>query len=500
MTRLIRSDAGRHTRDAENDDGATIAPPEAAPRAGLTPAVVLALQRSAGNAAVARLLAGGEPSRAAPGRARVQREPAPAPSAPASDSIAWNVTVAPGGLAEDRARKTDRPLEIFRGDTVTIRATVSGPETAQDLLEFSRLNEDDLGKLAARSEGWESENVYAWSFTPEWAGTYRLGLFGSAHEFHESYEPTVTVLMDVEDLALGIGEAILKSNERFAAAEETVHAAALAWKLASERQQAVLDAAKANEKLTEELLMGLFFAVLGGAAGGAVGGLLKNAQTIKDLGKEGLMAADAAAGALTDAAKDTAKYVVRTARKLDPGGSVPDTTGDSTAAPTAPAPAANRNAAGGNDPYTFLVKLELQLAEERKMIARELGQLVHDARNARAIDGAEDFPEDPIPMIEQDQSLQTITNDLETDHRVYLQGLWTTWLGEYAFDISVARVRDVAVIYVGSNIGSALDTGLRADAETCGTTLEAWLAKHAAPLKARLEEELKNGPAPDAAP
>src|SRR3954447_7005730 len=72
MTRLIRSDAGRHTRDAENDDGATIAPPEAAPRAGLTPAVVLALQRSAGNAAVARLLAGGEPSRAAPGRARVQ--------------------------------------------------------------------------------------------------------------------------------------------------------------------------------------------------------------------------------------------------------------------------------------------------------------------------------------------------------------------------------------------------------------------------------------------
>ena len=44
-----------------------------------------------------------------------------------------------------------------------------------------------------------------------------------------------------------------------------------------------------------------------------------------------------------------------------------------------------------------------------------------------------------------------------------------------------------------STVWGQLQAVIEADARTCGTTLDAWLAEHAAPLQERLQRELETG-------
>ena len=449
--------------------------------------VLSALQGSAGNRAVA---------------AAIQREPAPEPDRPdpaavLAEALSWSVAVRPGGAAPKRVRRTQDPLEVFRGDEVTIRATIAGlEEIDQASIEMSELPVDVIGELASHREGWEGPDTYAWTFTPIQPGPCQLHLKASAHGASRDWIADLKIFMDFEDLIAGVVEAGEIVDARFAAAEVTVGDAALAWKGAYDRQKAVLDAASAQQALAEEMLIGVLFACAAGGVGGAVGGFMKNTKMVAELGEVRKLvpddgdAADVAAGFVTDAAKDTAKYVVRTIRRFNAGGSAPVTPGDSVDAPASPGPQDRGiDAPGGDDPYTFLVKLGKQLSGERSLVATELARIIGMARDARVVSGIEEFEEDPLLIANGDNTFDLLAG-IETEQTAYLARLWTTWLSNYAYEIKVLRMRETAAVIVGSNLTGALDTGIRADAEACGTTFEAWLTEHAEPLKARLEAEL----------
>ena len=399
----------------------------------------------------------------------------------------WSVSILKLGLLGPRGRTGDvgEGTLLFAGDTVSIQARFDGLDPAErDALEPTIL---DPGAVGAARGGWQSDDTFAWEITLQSIGPQTLAFETAAGNF----ELVIVSALDAFGLKERLDMAPTMLIKKFGKALTAIDAAQKAWTAARERQTTLLNDVGVREKLQHDLLQGIFFATLAGGAGGVLAGLLKSVD-LKSLGNGDAILANVMESAITDTGKDGLKSLVRvTPRVGGLAGSMPETAGDSTAPPatTAP-PGKGERAAQLEDPANFLGKLLGQLGSEQAVFADEVLRVQMAANNAMISGSVEIFTEDPLASLEHDTVLDAFTNELCTDPIVYLDQLWGAWLANYAYQlVPLSSPHTKVWLSLESNITPKLHPVLEAEAEACGTTLDAWLAKYASELKARLEEE-----------
>jgi hypothetical protein len=500
---------------------------------------VRALQRSAGNAAVRRLLTKGQPARTRP-RASI------------------TVSVRPGGLARWMPR---RPTRLLKGDVLVVRARVEGvvdpSESVTPLINFIR------GGLKVVKEGWRG-GTYEWRIRAESVGEFPLDIslwhprtggskdstgdgmsvgrdqrltfgrgsrldFGNERDFGRveplSFGPArrftfvrdggsisrvfkvfareITVLGDIGNQHVTMTRTMSELDDRFDVAGRELDTTAMAFTTAFRRYDEELKAVEAGVRHDSDMAWGILFAGLGGFVGGAVGGLVKP-QVEKLLAKAGLTGestdtlrgkvANALREGLTDAAKDPSKFGVRVT-----GRSYPGVTGDSIAPPGShrhPPPRPKHL----EDPLLFYIGLQTALKDEKRAIRNEvltkkLDQLdAEAARNSRAL-----FTEDPVAMVSTaiDQAypevrrMRTWTKgdwdryyDMQSGY--FYEQLWGAWVKANYYKIRVvSRATQVPKLggapyrYEVDTPPWRMDRQLRRVAEACGyPDLHAFLAKY----------------------
>ncbi len=440
---------------------------------------VLALQRTAGNAAVARLLRG----------TLMRTESAP-PNPAVTAEPAWSLSLDPGGLFPGRPREViDGTVPtIHRGDTLVIRATFSG--LTPDDTVLPGVEAHGGGTVEVPAGEWESADTFVWRVEFMSPGEHGLVFLSSAQEQTTGrFEIHPVVSADIEDFTLRASRATDLVIEKFANALGAIGAATAAWTLAHTRHTGVLGKAEAADRLTDELMLSVIFAVMGGATGGALGGFLKTVSTMQELAKMGT-AGEILVGAITDAGKDGVKSITRISADMASGALVDGK-------PINPEPVPK-----GDAPTVFFGKLHAQLGLESAALVARLGQLKDAVADARARGALSDeIEEDPVAFIENDTTLEMITEGLKTNEIDYRAELWLSWLGEFALKIEPAPPlhidrephgdEQVPQWKVGDNISSNLHAALEVEATECGTTLDEWLAARAPALRARLEAEVR---------
>ena len=448
---------------------------------------ILALQRTAGNHAVARVLArAGVHTPLA-----VEEEPEPAgteaPRPRLEVTPTWSVSILELGALgpRDRAGELGEGALLFVGDTVSIRAKFEGlSDGEREALEPTIV---DAGAVGPARGGWETDDTFAWQVDLLTVGPQTLAFETAGGDF----EVVLVAALDAAGLKERLDLAPTLLDEKFGAALTAIEQAQKAWTVARDRQATLLEEVGAREQLKEDLLLTVFLATLAGGAGGVLAGLLKSVD-LKALGGEVKTLQNVMESGITDTAKDGLKGVIRALPKAGGlGGSMPELAGDSTAPPeTATPPGKGERAAQLEDPANFLGKLLGQVGSEQTVLAREIKRLQAAAFNVWVTGSTELFTEDPLAGLEHDTVLDAFTNELNTNPMVYLDQLWGAWLANYAYQlVPLSSPHTPVWLSLESNITPKLHPVLESEAEACGTTLDAWLAKYASELKARLEEE-----------
>lgn len=431
---------------------------------------ILALQRSAGNAAVSRLL------QAPLGVHRGPPGPAPAAPAPTDkkvDIASFGFKITPGGQARSEGKPDVRPIEpdktkVFKGDTVTFTIGFDGP-ASDHRAGYATVTSGD--GIQAQEGTWISESRFQWSVVFSKVGTKKVEVQGSGTTFTENF----TVVADVVDFIAACVEAQAKVLERFAGAAEKLGKIGVEYNKAFAQQEADLKDVAEGEKMVEDLIWGAFFAAAGGAAGGAVGGWIKKA-------KDGAFAKD---DWLIDTGKDLAKFAVRSGDKLR--GSSPTTSGDSTAPSTAdPGKARGDRKAAGKDPFEFVSGLSSDVGAEGRKAHGKLAELISGARTARDANSKADFDQDPVGVVTGGVDLTEI-DGLTADKKAFLKQLWRSWLGRYAWKMQYGggggppSARDQVTDKIRKKIKKAADE--------CGENVDTWIAEFGLPAKLKAEAE-----------
>jgi hypothetical protein len=348
----------------------------------------------------------------------------------------------------------------------------------------------DGGAFEVVKRQWESRTTFKWVLRAKAVGRGHVKAamtdapsrqLGEPAQSFGDYEGTFRIVADFADFVAACGQAQSTLSEKFYHATKRMDDAAKAFRQAVAGQQADLDDVAARQKMFEDLLFGAIFAAAGGFVGGWVGGWLKRVN-------DGAYAKE---DWLIDAAKDTVKYAVRTTDKLrTPGGSL-STRGDSTApSVTDTGPAHGEHKASGKDPLDFLTEVGARIAGEGEQAQSALTKLISKAREQRSSSSQLYFDEDPVAIAIKDLALDRISRELPVDKRVYMKGLWKTWLeaygaGKYETGELVARV-------------PAVQEKIQKAAAAMGETAEQWGREWADPKRAwnaqkqkELEEEIE---------
>jgi hypothetical protein len=462
---------------------------------------VVALQRTHGNAHVARML---QP-------AAVRRQPRPAPpakkapahKAPTAESVetfqpkvTFSAQVVPGAQAPGAKRgevnhghQTEHT--IYKGDTLIVRAKFGKMTESERALVESRMVRKVDGQSGWQvSEYWESNETKAWRFRPTQVGytVMQVGVIGFDDWLVEMR--TATVVADLQDFSMACTQALADVLARFSAASASLNKAAKVYHEAYLDQESALKEADASERLVDDLLWGAFFAAVGGFAGGTAGGFIKQYRDkIKDKSAIG--------EGLTDAAKDLAKFATRSMDKLrGTPGARPVTSGDSTAPPDRPiASGKGKWAAAGTHPFEFLTNLAGLLDEEQGQTAGKLRDLIGQARVARDANSMAEFDQDPVELVNRDEALAGLTKNLSAAKTDYLRSLWHTWLENYAYAVVTQQVtikgdkiRDTRAKY---QISRKLKKQITRAAAQCGEDGDDWIALYAPKAKAKANAEIE---------
>jgi len=435
---------------------------------------VLALQRTAGNAAV---------SRAVTDAATLMRAPAAQPSgeadggeAPNTDQppelVGLSAEITPGGEGRTGDRADPRGAEVggednskaFKGDTVRFRARFSGSvrpggfavTTAGDGLEEA-------------GEQWIDGQTYEWAVRFTRVGRKRVSISdgGGTTTFTENY----VVVADLQDFAAACSEAHALVSARFFAASRRLTKIAEAYEAAFEAQRADLGGIAAAEKAMDDLLWGAFFAGLGGAAGGAAGLFIKRSLSTSDY--------------TVDAGKDLVKFMTRSADKLR--GAEPETAGDSTSPATNdPGKPLGDRSASGVSPTKFVSTLADRVFDEGSTVTKMLAVLVSQAREARDANSKADFEDDPVAIIMSSIDLAEI-EAIEPDEKAFLKQLWKAWLGAYAWKATPNTVlfSSRASDQVTDDIRSVIVKA----AEACDEDADQWIEEFGLTSKIRAQQE-----------
>ncbi len=401
---------------------------------------VLALQRLAGNHAVASLLRRSTETRthttpSPPVSVSVQRDPTVqrVPTPPPVQS--WSGKVKVGGVAKDRPRDLEAAAQkVYVGDQMTVSADFPALTTEQKLT--IKMTEQVEGTCTYSGPTWvgnratwvlDFPKVGALTMKFKVSGDLGDGLSVILGEHNEQFR----VVTDIIDFILSVQAAHSVLDGKFSSATAHLNSAVGAFKKAQEDQQGVLNSVGKTDKLAYDLMWGAFWAAAGGFAGGAVGSVLKKSlEGLKDL-------KGPVADGFTDAGKDFVKFSVRSLDKMRGGTGKPSTSGDSTAPgnPAAKAPGAAEKAAG-DEPLDFLTATAASISGDRVKVQAQLGQMIEAARAARAADSKADFDEDPSAVVDKPSQVDAIADGLTGGVSDYGKSLWQTWLSQYGYDVA----------------------------------------------------------------
>jgi hypothetical protein len=415
--------SGGHS-DLRDQEGAERAS-EAGGETGALPGQLLALQQTAGNAAVSRMLR-------ARGHAQtpsIQRDEAPPPAPDGGNAPAGGQTdaVGPAAWSELLVRRkrpiTNIPnaarssegdaLEIFEGDTVTFKVTLPGltEATHADYRAFATLRGATTGAgestpdMSNMPDSTFTGTGYEWDFVFDRMGHYDVSVWVDGPQGrHDEQDRTVTVYGDIQDME----EALSATDDALQAvvldADAGLSEATEAFKSAYEEQKKELDKEAKDRQMEDDLLYNALFAGLGGIGGGVIGKL-------GEYVKSGL-----AGGLAIDCAKDVEKSVIKSASAM--GHSM---VGEVQLTPASP------------DPLNFLLKH----GSAAKSEASKLFKMVETAKDyAHALTNAQkpvEFDADPRSLLEQSKSLQFIRSPKSADKNAYTRSLWSEWLGKHGY-------------------------------------------------------------------
>ncbi len=352
---------------------------------------------------------------------------------------------------------------MFVGDTAVVRAVF------QTLEEYDH---DYIGDSVATSGGgvhvtdrWADAKTREWQLRFTKVGTSKVSMELSQDGPIDSYDEQFQVVADLQDFTLACVEAQSALRGKFDHASRRINTAASAFRKAYAEQQADLDDVAARQKMFADLIFGALFAAAGGFVGGWVGGWLKNVNEKAYKEKDWLI----------DSAKDTVKFAVRSGDKLR-GGASPSVQGDSTApGVTVPDHPRGEFKASGKDPLDFLTDLQAKIAGEGEQAQDALTKLIASAREARSAQSKADFGEDPVAVVNKDLTLDQIVSALPVDKKVYLKGLWKTWLETYGW-----RTYETGVLMALP----AVERKIEKAANDMGETAHQWFVQWADPAGA----------------
>jgi hypothetical protein len=357
----------------------------------------------------------------------VQRQPQPAFQPKATFSA--QVVPGPEGAGVKR-EVSDGYHHIFKGDTFIVKVKFAKMTDK----EWSSL--DTYENVIGPDSGWRmrihwvTDDINAWEMTATKVGSYvlQVGTKGPGKPVVDTR--AVVVVSDLQDFTLALVEAQSTLAGKFHKATRTLNEAATAFREAYGEQEKVLDSLAASEKMLDDVVFGVLFA----AAGGALASNLKAMRSLTAVGAKG-EPLQLLSDAWIDAAKDTAKFYVRSADRLRGGSSHPSTSGDATS-PSVTDPI--RSGGGmykpaGEHPQDFLTKLSSRVAAEGEAAQAVLTKLIKDARAARDANSKADFEEDPVAVVNRGQMLDQISNELVTEKKVYLAALWKTWVRDHGW-------------------------------------------------------------------
>ena len=377
---------------------------------------ILALQRTAGNAAVGRFLSA-EGTRRPPARRTLLR----APPTTAAPTATVTTTVERGALSPDIKRTS---TEVLKEDLLVVKAKVKGLKTPSDSVVALALSPG----MTIESGGWEG-TTYVWKIRASSIGTFPL-VISMVGGVNEAETTMVTVRSDAADQLRAIVEAQAILTRRFAEADKRLAEGGKQFAAAFKRHDTELKNVEAGEKLDTEMMWGVVFAALGGFAGGMAGALAKRSLDVfggKDFSKtipgEGF----------TDLGKDTVKYAVRSLSK-----SAPSVTGDSTAPGTGTLPSLPKSERKPvkPEPLTFYLDLKAALEAEKIEAFSHLEVVIATLRTLAARSSTVLFDEDPAVWAKKaDVLIDTIAKQLETSELKFYEALWAAWFKAYYLPI-----------------------------------------------------------------
>jgi hypothetical protein len=440
---------------------------------------VLALQRSAGNAAVGRLLrqqrSGQEPT-------KPRRDPAPQ-----KPRTTIRTEVEPGGLLPSQPRT---PYRVLNGDLMVIKARVAGDG---NMTAVAPVIELDLEGLSVESTVRQPNSV-VWKVRAIARGRYRLSIITE----RGVNQRTIEVVGDADDELTAILDAQAIITRRYGGARTRVWQASRAFKKAYDEHESQLRKAAAGESLDKDLLfmvvvfaLGLFPLGASAAVGRLVVGEAAASTPIGStlISTAGLFVGGAIADVLAlvfygnplsgTAEAPTGEGIT------EPGRGINEFASRMLARPA-------RKTAGGSrspilaDPVDFLLKLELALLKEDDRLQKDLGAVTDSligraARSSRAL-----FDTDPVARASRpDVVLDRFALQLETDWKAYYEALWAAWVNRFYYRVrfqpSVRHPKSDGVAYRVDSAGRHIDDQLDIVVKNLGNypNRQAFLAKYA---------------------
>ena len=512
---MQQPEEGSQTGDATQEDA--LAPGDRVRRASQTAAVIGRSRIQRGPTSPAPPVAAPpDPAAAAPAPATAPPGATPAPSTGYKGPItidSWQSVVTPGpvpsGIARDHTKS-------YIGDQHVIMAKISGElavSTGGQDMDLKQPADAGLHQMelmvsigGSMSEfktdrAWQGPDTVKWTLTPTTPGQQHVTVSVADAEWQNAQDFEL-------DIAAGADPTWFKG--RCSTAEttlNTLHAAGRGWfadcfasyKQAYDSFNGALRKQHDADQLTQDMILGVLFAAIGGAAGGvaaaAVSPLMAEVTKAGKIVRPALFNATTRA-ALTDAAKDVAKFVARIPSRQSVGGSKGGAPPAATTDPAQAAAAQGEGAVPAVDPLTWLVAIDGGIAKERAEAGAQLEEAQKTADEAAILDPTTLFDWDPVAVITMGATLDGKPLDnLGTVPQAiaYERSFWETWLTNYAykaFKIIESEPQGGASTteYVSGNVGGKLHDEIDKVAQKFGETADQWIERFGGPKKDELQK------------
>ena len=352
-----------------------------------------------------------------------------------------------------------------------------------------------MGDATISKAHWISDSIIGWNINAKTPGKRTLSFVVASKDDALEYrnEVDLTVAADVRLFKDRCSSAESLINTKHAAARQWFMECFRAYKAGYEAQSAAIEEQRGAERLAGQLLLGVLFAAVGGAAGGAVGQMSQLVNASKVLNEE--FNSKIVGAALTDAAKDLAKYVARIPAQLATPGKHPSGgAGASTDPGAAGLAGKGAGAVAALDPLDWMTAIDGKIAGERKEIGEQIVAAQLKADEISVTNPGYIFDWDPVEVVNAGATIDGKPIDnlgpIPTALQ-YERACWEVWLANYAWQVRYmpGDVPGGAFHFVGSNVGGKIKDRIDKVAHQFGETANDWIDRYGAPSLAKAEAE-----------